>query len=59
MERYQRWLGERLKRTVWNAGGCASWYLSKNGGNAISWPDFTFAFRFKTRRFDDENYARR
>ena len=59
MERYQRWLGERLKRTVWNAGGCASWYLSKNGGNAISWPDFTFAFRFKTRRFDDENYTRR
>lgn len=59
MDRYQDWLKERLKRTVWNAGGCASWYLSRNGGNAISWPDFTFAFRFKTRRFDEENYIRR
>jgi cation diffusion facilitator CzcD-associated flavoprotein CzcO len=58
MERYQRWVQERLKRTVWNAGGCASWYLSKEGKNFISWPDFTFAFRLKTRRFDDENYNR-
>ena len=58
MERYQVWVQERLKRTVWNAGGCASWYLSKDGRNAISWPDFTFAFRLRTRRFDDENYTR-
>jgi cation diffusion facilitator CzcD-associated flavoprotein CzcO len=47
---------ERLKTTVWNTGGCASWYLDRNGDNPIMWPGFTFSFRRRTRRFDPESY---
>jgi cation diffusion facilitator CzcD-associated flavoprotein CzcO len=43
---------ERLRNTVWNTGGCASWYLDRNGYNPIMWPGFTFSFRRMTRRFD-------
>jgi cation diffusion facilitator CzcD-associated flavoprotein CzcO len=43
---------ERLRKTVWNTGGCASWYLDRSGDNPIMWPGFTFSFRRMTRRFD-------
>jgi hypothetical protein len=41
----KRWnaaLQERLRRTVWNRGGCRSWYVDANGRNSVMWPDFTF-----------------
>jgi cation diffusion facilitator CzcD-associated flavoprotein CzcO len=43
---------EKLQSTVWNTGGCASWYMDRNGDNPIMWPGFTFTFRRMTRRFD-------
>jgi cation diffusion facilitator CzcD-associated flavoprotein CzcO len=43
---------ERLQKTVWNTGGCASWYIDRNGDNPIMWPGFTFSFRRQARRFD-------
>ena len=46
-----------MGRTVWNAGGCASWYLDDHGRNTTLWPDFTWKYRLATRRFDSENYA--
>jgi len=46
----------RMPPTVWNSGGCASWYLDANGRNSTLWPDFTFRFRQQTRRFDAESY---
>jgi cation diffusion facilitator CzcD-associated flavoprotein CzcO len=49
-------LEERLARSVWNAGGCRSWYLDGNGRNAIQWPGFTFEFRRRTRGFDAADY---
>jgi cyclohexanone monooxygenase len=49
-------LQAKMSRTVWNAGGCASWYLDEHGRNTTLWPDFTFRFRSRTRRFDPENY---
>jgi cation diffusion facilitator CzcD-associated flavoprotein CzcO len=42
----------RLAGSVWATGGCKSWYLSADGGNSTLWPDFTFKYRFLTRRFD-------
>src|SRR3712207_1087084 len=48
---YNRDVQERLKRTVWNTGRCASWYLDARGENPIQWPDFTFRFRRAARRF--------
>ncbi|MGH8050771.1 MAG: flavin-containing monooxygenase [Arenimonas sp.] len=51
-------LQKRLAKTVWNTGGCSSWYLASNGLNTTLWPDFTFVYRQKTRRFDVEHYQR-
>jgi cation diffusion facilitator CzcD-associated flavoprotein CzcO len=47
---------ERLAETVWNTGGCGSWYIDRNGRNSIQWPGFTFEYRRRTRRFDAESY---
>jgi cation diffusion facilitator CzcD-associated flavoprotein CzcO len=47
---------ERLGASVWNTGGCASWYLDANGNNSIQWPGFTYEFRRRTRRFDPAEY---
>ncbi|MEA2444148.1 MAG: hypothetical protein QOJ12_1440 [Thermoleophilales bacterium] len=58
-ERYNRGIQEQLEGTVWNSGGCASWYLDENGRNVTIWPDWTFRFRQKTARFDRESYELR
>jgi hypothetical protein len=41
-ERWNAALQERLRRTVWNRGGCRSWCVDANGRNSVMWPDFTF-----------------
>jgi cation diffusion facilitator CzcD-associated flavoprotein CzcO len=53
---YNDELQERLAETVWNTGGCGSWYIDRNGRNSIQWPGFTFEYRRRTRRFDAESY---
>jgi cation diffusion facilitator CzcD-associated flavoprotein CzcO len=53
---YNQELQERLAETVWNTGGCGSWYFDRNGRNSIQWPGFTFEYRRRTRRFDAESY---
>ncbi len=47
----------RLQTSVWNTGGCASWYLDANSRNTTLWPGFTWEFRRRTRRFDPEAYT--
>ncbi|MFG2650921.1 flavin-containing monooxygenase [Streptomyces sp. NPDC048436] len=47
---------ERMKRTVWNTGGCNSWYLDENGVNTTIWPGTTSEFRSATRRVDLAEY---
>ncbi|GGX45652.1 flavin-containing monooxygenase [Streptomyces fructofermentans] len=47
---------ERMKRTVWNTGGCTSWYLDANGVNTTVWPGTTTEFRGATRRVDLAEY---
>jgi cation diffusion facilitator CzcD-associated flavoprotein CzcO len=54
--KYNEALQRRLQHTVWNSGGCSSWYLTSTGKNTTAWPGFTFEFRLKTRRFDAEHY---
>ena len=55
-DRWNDWVQRRLDGTVWNGGGCASWYLDRNGDNPIMWPGTTFGFRRLTRRFDPAAY---
>jgi cation diffusion facilitator CzcD-associated flavoprotein CzcO len=55
----QRWnedLQRRLRRTVWNTGGCQSWYLDAHGRNTTLWPRSTFTFRRLLSRFDVDQY---
>lgn len=54
--RYNARLQARLAKTVWNRGGCTSWYLTRSGKNTTLWPGFTFEFRARTRRFDPRDY---
>ncbi|HEV7679773.1 MAG TPA: NAD(P)/FAD-dependent oxidoreductase [Candidatus Dormibacteraeota bacterium] len=46
----------RLQPTVWNSGGCRSWYLDRNGRNSTLWPGSTWSFRNRTRRFDPGSF---
>ena len=49
-------LQQKLPPTVWNSGGCSSWYIDANGLNTTIWPDFTWRFRHLTRKFDVAAY---
>ena len=49
-------LQQRMEKTVWSAGGCASWYLDDHGRNVTLWPRATFTFRRLLASFDAENY---
>ena len=53
---YVRELERRLDGTVWNAGGCASWYLDRTGRNSTIWPDFTWRFRRRVARLDPSEF---
>jgi cation diffusion facilitator CzcD-associated flavoprotein CzcO len=53
---YNAHIQAKLARSVWNTGGCSSWYLDRNGRNATIWPDFTFRFWGQMRRFDPQAY---
>ena len=44
-------------RSVWNTGGCSSWYLDATGRNTTIWPYFTWRYWQKTRRFDPAPYV--
>lgn len=43
-------LQERLGRTLWQVGGCRSWYQDQERRNCVLWPGFTFTYRWRTRR---------
>ena len=45
-----------LRNSVWEVGGCASWYRDKFGKITTMWPGFTFRFRQQTRTFDLNAY---
>jgi cation diffusion facilitator CzcD-associated flavoprotein CzcO len=47
----------RLGKTVWNTGGCASWYIDSTGRNSTLWPDATWRYRRRVERFDPTEYA--
>jgi cation diffusion facilitator CzcD-associated flavoprotein CzcO len=54
-----RWNEEVQRKaapTVWNSGGCSSWYLDDAGRNTTLWPDYTFRFVRRTRLFGAGDY---
>jgi cation diffusion facilitator CzcD-associated flavoprotein CzcO len=46
-----------LRTTVYNAGGCQSYYLDTNGRNSFAWPWSTPAMSRRIRDFDPESYV--
>lgn len=51
-----RGIDERMRGTVWVAGGCKSWYLDETGRNSTLWPDFTWQYRRRVERIDPSAY---
>ena len=49
-------LQRRMGRTVWNTGGCASWYLDDHGRNTLLWPRTTVTMRRQLTGFDAHAY---
>ena len=58
-EAYDARLQDELDDTVWNAGGCRSWYRDEQGRNFAIWPGHTSAYMRLMRRFDAESYELR
>lgn len=50
-DEYNRTLQAALQHTVWNTGGCSSYYLDANGRNSTAWPWTTFEMRRRLSRF--------
>jgi cation diffusion facilitator CzcD-associated flavoprotein CzcO len=57
LERWSTEVQTKAAPTVWNSGGCSSWYLDDAGRNTTLWPDYTFRFVRRTRTFDPDDYV--
>ena len=53
---YNERVQDALQGTVWNAGGCNSYYLDANGRNSTVWPWAVLTLRRRLRRFDRGAY---
>ena len=51
-------LQARLAQTVWQTGGCRSWYQNAAGKNTTLYPGFTFEYRRDTAHFTPSDYDR-
>lgn len=54
---YNRDLQAALATSVWNIGGCTSYFLDRNGRNATNWPWTTFVMRRRLKRFRLRDYV--
>jgi hypothetical protein len=45
-----------LSTTVWQSGGCKSWYQTKDGKNTTLWPTYTFSYWLQTRKINTRHY---
>jgi cation diffusion facilitator CzcD-associated flavoprotein CzcO len=55
-EAYNAEVQRDLQGTVWNTGGCSSYYLDANGRNSIGFPWSTVTMRKLLREVDTESY---
>jgi cation diffusion facilitator CzcD-associated flavoprotein CzcO/short-subunit dehydrogenase len=58
-EAYDERVQRALAGTVWNAGGCRSYYLDRNGRNSSIYPWSTIHMRERLSRFDRESFVGR
>lgn len=48
-EAFHQTLTAKMNRTVWQSGGCQSWYQDATGQNTTLWPGFTVEYSWRTR----------
>ena len=48
---FNAWAQAASRATVWESG-CHSWYTTASGRNTNNWPDHTFSYGYRVRRFD-------
>ena len=48
---FNSWVQSASRTSVWESG-CHSWYTTASGRNTNNWPDHTFLYRHRVRRFD-------
>ena len=53
---YNDELQRALQSSVWNSGGCTSYFIDKNGRNSTNWPWTTFYMRRRLRQFRLSDY---
>lgn len=53
---FNRDVDAQMRGTVWDVGGCSSFYLDATGRNATLWPDWTWRFRRHATRFEAAAY---
>jgi cation diffusion facilitator CzcD-associated flavoprotein CzcO len=52
---FSAWVSTASRTSVWESG-CHSWYTTASGRNTNNWPDHTFLYRHRVRRFDLARY---
>jgi cation diffusion facilitator CzcD-associated flavoprotein CzcO len=52
---FNAWVTSASGTSVWESG-CRSWYTTASGRNTNNWPDHTFLYRYRVRRFDLARY---
>lgn len=56
-QRFAQQVSGRLRRTVWQSGGCRSWYQDqKTGDNPVIWPGSVVEYVWRTRRASASDY---
>jgi cation diffusion facilitator CzcD-associated flavoprotein CzcO len=53
--KFNSWVQKASRKSVWESG-CHSWYTTASGRNTNNWPDYTFLYRYRVRRFDPSVY---
>jgi cation diffusion facilitator CzcD-associated flavoprotein CzcO len=48
---FNSWVQSASRKSVWESG-CHNWYTTASGRNTNNWPDHTFLYRYRVRRFD-------
>lgn len=55
-QRYTDHIHKEMKKTVWENGGCNSWYKSKSGKVIAMFPGFSFTYRHWTKNFRKKDH---
>lgn len=57
VDAYADRMDSELAHTVWNEGGCSSWYFDAKGRNSLQWPSYSFRYRKQLRSLDPSDFV--